>query len=215
MQFVNNKIKISPTTPDGILSPGQIEGITENISKKYNWIQFDICEVKSVVSSEEGQGNPDIYGAITGRMVTTQYNQSLDGVYILPFSLRDFEPPNVNEHVMVFEYLTPGETAGGATYYYIRNLAVDRSLNFNVQKYGASGYSDINEISLARDVADNTVKKNIPLPKYNLGDRFIHGRYGHYIQFTNRDNSESTNDSPNKAYERFFQQEITFLLFIL
>jgi|LWDU01.1.fsa_nt_gi hypothetical protein len=189
MQFVNNNIKIRPTTPDGILSPGQVASMTENVAKKYNWIQFDILEVKSVVLDEEEQENPNLYGAITGRMVTTQYNQSLDGEYILPFSLRDFEPPNVNEHVLVFEYVNPGNPPGTAAYYYIRNLALGRSLNFNVEKYGSSGYSNINEIDNARNVSNNVVTKDIPLPKYNSGDRFIHGRYGHYIQFTNRDNS--------------------------
>ena len=189
MQYVNNNIKIRPTTPDGILSPGQVASMTENVAKKYNWIQFDILEVKSVVLDEEEQENPNLYGAITGRMVTTQYNQSLDGEYILPFSLRDFEMPAVNELVQIFEYANPGDPDSGAEYFYIRNLAVDRSLNFNIDKYGASGYTSENEIDIARAATKDTIKKNIPLPKYKLGDRFIHGRYGHYIQFTNRDNS--------------------------
>jgi hypothetical protein len=37
--------------------------------------------------------------------------------------------------------------------------------------------------------ANTIVAKDVPLPAYKSGDRFIHGRYGHYIQFTNRNNS--------------------------
>ena len=90
---------------------------------------------------------------------------------------------------MVFEYLKPGESIDSAQLYYIRNFTVDRSLNFNIGNAGASGASNVNELTMRERDANTIVAKDIPLPKYKSGDRFIHGRYGHYIQFTNRDNS--------------------------
>ena len=71
----------------------------------------------------------------------------------------------------------------------MRNFSSDRSLNFNIGNAGVSGYANVSEFSMRERGISPTVKKEIPLPKYKSGDRFIHGRYGHYIQFTNRDNS--------------------------
>ena len=118
-----------------------------------------------------------------------ELNKSVKDKIIKPFSLRDFEPPEHKELVMVFEYLKPGDSIESAQLYYMRNFSSDRSLNFNIGNAGVSGYANVDEFSMReRDIAP-TVMKNIPLPTYNSGDRFIHGRYGHYIQFTNKENS--------------------------
>lgn len=185
MQFVNNNIKIRPTTPDGILSPGQIESMVEDIAKKYNWLQFDILEVTEVIPTVNGVD----YGGIKGRLLTTQHNKSVQDKVISPFSLRDFELPEHKELVMVFEYLKPGDSPDEATLYYIRNFTVNNSLNFNIGNAGVSGVANENEFAMRERNANTIIEKNIPLPTYKSGDRFIHGRYGHYIQFTNRDNS--------------------------
>ena len=186
MQFVNNNIKIRPTTQDGISSPQQIEGIAEDIAKKYNWMQFDILEVTEVIPAGTLR---EEYGGIKGRLLTTEHNTSVKDKIIQPFSLRDFEPPEAKELVMVFEYLKPGESIDSAQLYYIRNFTVDRSLNFNIGNAGASGTSNVNELTMHERNAISIVTKEIPLPAYKAGDRFIHVRYGHYIQFTNRNNS--------------------------
>ena len=75
MQFVNNNIKIRSTTQDGISSPQQIEGMAEDIAKKYNWLQFDILEVTEVIPARST--GRDEYGGIKGRLITTEYNRSV------------------------------------------------------------------------------------------------------------------------------------------
>ena len=131
MQFVNNNIKPRPTTQDGISSPQQIESMVEDIAKKYNWLQFDILEVSEVIPAGILR---DEYGGIRGRLLTTELNTSVKDKIIKPFNLRDFEPPEHKELVMVFEYLKPGDSPDEAKLYYIRNFTIDRSLNFNIKR---------------------------------------------------------------------------------
>ncbi|MBC8422012.1 MAG: hypothetical protein H8E03_01175 [Pelagibacteraceae bacterium] len=195
MDYIDNNIKIPETVPDSILSPGQILNLIESYSKKYRYLQFDILEVKNVITDTSrlidtnNVVNRGYYGAVTGRLVTSQYNSPLDGKLIKPFSVRDFELPSINEYVLVFERGQPGGTKQASEYYYINSFTTDRSLNFNISQFGGSGFSNTDELKESKTNSDATDLKSVPLPLYKAGDRFIHGRYGHFIQFTNKKNN--------------------------
>jgi hypothetical protein len=168
---------------DGFVTEAQAYHMIRKYSDAYRYLQFDVCEVKKVHTSVE---SGELYGAIQGRLVTTEYNKILENRWIQPFSLRDFELPSENEYVMVFEFgLTPNETL-----YYIRDFSIDRKLNYNISNFGKSGLPIESEVNRASEVVNKKVKKIVPLPRYKDGDKFIQGRFGQTIQFTSKNETQ-------------------------
>jgi len=166
---------------DGFVTEAQAYHMIRKYSDAYRYLQFDICEVKKVHTSVE---SGELYGAIQGRLVTTEQGKVLENRWIQPFSLRDFELPSENEYVMVFEYgFSPNEKL-----YYIRDFSIDRNLNYNIFNFGKSGIPIESEVNRATEVVNKKVKKIVPLPRYKDGDKFIHGRFGQTIQFTSKNN---------------------------
>ena len=105
--IIDNTTVIREGKQDGFITEAQAYHMIRKYSDAYRYLQFDLCEVKQVHSSVE---NGEYYGAIQGRLVTSEHNKTLENRWIQPFSLRDFELPSENEYVMVFEYGLPPNT---------------------------------------------------------------------------------------------------------
>ena len=181
--IIDNTTVIREGKQDGFITEAQAYHMIRKYSDAYRYLQFDLCEVKQVHSSVE---NGEYYGAIQGRLVTSEHNKTLENRWIQPFSLRDFELPSENEYVMVFEYGLPPNTK----LYYIRDFSIDRKLNYNISNFGKSGLPIESEVRRAADVVNETATKNVPLPRYKDGDKFINGRFGQTIQFTSKDKTQ-------------------------
>jgi hypothetical protein len=183
MPTIDNTSVIREGKKDGFVTEAQAYHMIRKYSDAYRYLQFDICEVKQVHTSVD---SGELYGAIQGRLVTTENNKILENRWIQPFSLRDFELPSENEYVMVFEY----GIAPNVKLYYIRDFSADRKLNYNISNFGKSGLPIESEVRRAADVVNNTITKNVPLPRYKDGDKFIHGRFGQTIQFTSKNDTQ-------------------------
>lgn len=181
MPIIDNTSVIREGKKDGFVTEAQTYHMIRKYSDVYRYIQFDICEVKQVHTSVE---SGELYGAIQGRLVTGEYNRTLENRWIQPFSLRDFELPSENEYVMVFEFGLPPNVK----LYYIRDFSTDRNLNYNILNFGKSGLPMESELNRATEVINKKVTKNVPLPRYKDGDKFINGRFGQTIQFTSKSN---------------------------
>ena len=125
MPIIENNTVLVDKGKDGFVNVNQAYHMIRKYSDAFRYIQFDICEVKEVHSAVAGS----LYGAIKGRLVTSEQNTTLKNRWIKPFTLRDLDLPSENEYVMVFEYGIPPEAT---ELYYIRDLSVDRSLNYNI-----------------------------------------------------------------------------------
>ena len=118
MPIIENNTVVVDKGIDGFVNQNQAYHMIRKYSDAYRYIQFDICEVKEVyiVGNNSDAG---LYGAIQGRLVTSEKNTTLKNRWIKPFSLRDFDLPSENEYVMVFEYGVPPEAT--ELYYNIAN----------------------------------------------------------------------------------------------
>ncbi|MEO2084855.1 MAG: hypothetical protein ABGW65_04960, partial [Marinoscillum sp.] len=87
----------------------------------------------------------------------------------------------------VFEYGLPPEAT---ELYYIRDWSANRSLNFNIFSMGLSGNATTSEMERSATIQNTKVTKNVPLPRYKDGDKFIHGRFGQTIQFTSKNETQ-------------------------
>ncbi len=183
MPIINNTSVIREGKKDGFVTEAQAYHMISKYSDAYRYLQFDICEVKKVHDSVQ---NGEMYGAIQGRLITGEYNKTLVSRWIQPFSLRDFELPSENEYVLVFEFGKEPNTK----LYYIRDFSVDRRLNYNILNYGKSGLPGEDELRRATAVVNDKVTKNVPLPRYKDGDKFINGRFGQTIQFTSKNDTQ-------------------------
>ena len=183
MPIIENTSIIREGKQEGYVSEAQVYHMIKKYSDAYRYLQFDLCEVKKVhYSVPDGE----LYGAIQGRLVTCEFNKTLENRWIQPFSLRDFELPSENEYVLVFEYgLPPNEKL-----YYIRDFSIDRKLTYNISNFGKSGVPLEAEVRRAADVVNKKVHKIVPLPRYKDGDKFIHGRFGQTIQFTSKNKQD-------------------------
>ena len=186
MPIIENNTVVVDKGIDGFVNQNQAYHMIRKYSDAYRYIQFDICEVKEVyiVGNESDAG---LYGAIQGRLVTSEKNSTLKNRWIKPFSLRDFDLPSENEYVMVFEYGIPPEAT---ELYYIRDWSANRSLNYNIFTMGLSGKATEAEMERAADVMATKTIKKVPLPRYKDGDKFINGRFGQTIQFTRKNDVE-------------------------
>ena len=186
MPIIENNTVLIDKGIDGFVNVNQARNMIRKYSDAYRYIQFDICEVKEVyiVGSESDTG---LYGAIQGRLVTSEKNSTLKNRWIKPFSLRDFDLPSENEYVMVFEYGIP---PNATELYYIRDWSVNRNLNYNIFTMGLSGKATEAEMERAADVMATKAIKKVPLPRYKDGDKFINGRFGQTIQFTSKNDDE-------------------------
>jgi hypothetical protein len=185
MPIIENNT-VSPTGNDGFVKVNQAYHMIRKYSDALRYIQFDICEVKKVYSVGKGT-DAGLYGAIQGRLVTSEKNTTLKNRWIKPFSLRDLDLPSENEYVMVFEYGVPPEAT---ELYYIRDWSANRSLNYNIFTMGLSGNATTTEMERAASVINNKVTKDVPLPRYKDGDKFINGRFGQTIQFTSKNDTQ-------------------------
>jgi len=182
MPTIDNSTVIREGKQEGFVTEAQAYHMIRKYSDAYRYLQFDICEVKRVHFGDSGE----LYGAIQGKLVTTEQGKVLEDRWIQPFSLRDFELPSENEYVLVFEYgLKPNEKL-----YYIRDFAADRNLNYNISNFGGSGVTTESELRRAADFANSITRKNVSLPRYKNGDKFIHGRFGQTIQFTSKNKQD-------------------------
>ena len=186
MPIIENNTVVVDKGIDGFVNQNQAYHMIRKYSDAYRYIQFDICEVKEVyiVGNNSDAG---LYGAIQGRLVTSEKNTTLKNRWIKPFSLRDFDLPSENEYVMVFEYGVPPEAT---ELYYIRDWSANRSLNFNIFSPALSGNATTSEMERAAIIQDTYVTKTVPLPRYKDGDKFINGRFGQTIQFTSKNETQ-------------------------
>ena len=153
MPIIENNTVLIDKGIDGFVNVNQARNMIRKYSDAYRYIQFDICEVKEVyiVGNESDAG---LYGAIQGRLVTSEKNSTLKNRWIKPFSLRDFDLPSENEYVMVFEYGIPPEAT---ELYYIRDWSANRSLNYNIFTMGLSGNGTTTEMERAATIINTKV----------------------------------------------------------